>query len=252
MQQPLTKKNKSCLNCGSALKGNFCVECGQLSSTGRINFKETIHTFFGIAFALEGPLWLTIRLLIVNPGKLFREYIGGKRKTYYRPVAFFILLTAVYLILRAWIGFDPLADKSVKSDIEALTVIYPKIDEVFRLMSANINNMLFLLVISTAIVLKLFFRKRYNMAEYTSIALFIVGIYTLVKIIVMFIGRFAQIEIDNLELGLLLILIFYSSFSLFQQKDSLSVVKYALVSIFSLGLYIIFALGFFFSIVLLK
>jgi len=58
-----------------------------------------------------------------------------------------------------------------------------------------------------------------NLAEYTSIALFIVAIYTLVKIITMFIGKFAQVEIDNIEilllLLLLLILIFYSSFSLF-------------------------------------
>lgn len=221
MQQQLTSKGNLCLNCGTALEGNFCAECGQPGSTGRISFNETIRNFFGITFALEGPLWLTIRLLIVNPGKLFREYIGGKRKTYYKPVAFFILFTAAYLILRAWIGFDPLANKSIKNDLKDLTAVSAKSGEVIRMMSANINNILFLLVFSIAIMLKLFFGKRYNLAEYTSIALFIVGTYTLVKIITMFIGKFAEIEIDNIELEILLILIFYSSFSLFQQKKLL-------------------------------
>ncbi|NOX46877.1 MAG: DUF3667 domain-containing protein [Chlorobi bacterium] len=45
-----------------------------------------------MAFALEGPFWLTIKLLFVNPGKLFREYIAGKRKAYYKSVAFFFLI----------------------------------------------------------------------------------------------------------------------------------------------------------------
>lgn len=248
MKQQLTNKDNRCLNCGTALQGNFCAECGQPVSTGQISFEEAIRNFFGITFALEGPLWLTIWLLIVNPGKLFREYIGGKRKTYYKPVAFFILLTAAYLILRAMINFDPLADESVKTDMEELAAISAKSGEVFRMMSANINNILFLLVFSIAIMLKLFFRKRYNLAEYTSMALFIVGIYTLVKIITMFADKFAGFEIDNIEIAILLLLIFYSSFSLFQQKDVWSVIKYALVSIFSLGLYILFGIGFFFLI----
>lgn len=248
----LKDKNRSCLNCGTKLQGEFCVQCGQPASTGRINFKETIDSFLSIAFAFKGPLRTTIRLLVTNPGKLFREYIGGKRKTYYKPVAFFILVTAVYIILRALIDFDPLEGESVKNDLKELNAISAKMGEVFRLMSVNINNILFLLVFSIALVFKLFFRKKYNLAEYTSIALFIAGIYTMVKTITMFIGKFALIEIDTIELIILLLLIFYSSFSLFQKKDFLSVVKYTLVSLFSLLLYIIFGVGFFFLIVLLR
>ncbi len=250
MNKPLT--NNNCLNCGTPLQGNFCVECGQLGSTGEISFKETINNFFAVAFALEGPLWLTIRMLIVNPGKLFREYIEGKRKTYYKSVAFFILTTVVYLTLRTLIGFDLLTDGAAKKDIEDLAAISPKIHEVFKLMSSNINNILFLLVLSIALMFKLFFRKMYNLAEYTCIALFIVGIYTMAKTITMFIDKFTKIEIDSIEFGILFIFIFYSSFSLFQQKSVRTIIKYALVSFFSLVFYIIFALVFFFLIVSLK
>ena len=150
-------------------------------------------------------------------GKLLREYIAGKRKSYYKPVAFFILATAVYLILRVWIKFDPLEGEFTKGQTD-LAEISTKGEEVFRSMEDNINYILFFLVFSIAFNFKLFFKKEYNLAEYTSIGLFITGLYTLMKIITMFFGKFASAEVDNIEIGILLLLIFYSSFSLFQKK----------------------------------
>ena len=250
-EKPVVKK-MNCLNCETAIQGKFCVHCGQPTNTGKINFKETITSFLSLAFALEGPFWLTIQLIIVNPGKLFREFIGGKRKTYYKPVAFFFLISAVYLILRALINFDPLKGESVKSDLADLALVSEKIGETFRLMSRNINNIMFLLVFSIALILKLFYRKKYNLAEYTSIGLFITGMYTLLKIFTMFVGKYALVEVDNLELLILLILIFYSSLSLFQKYDFWSLSKYLLISVFSLVLYIVFGVGFFLLIVMLK
>ncbi|MFK5856836.1 MAG: DUF3667 domain-containing protein, partial [Bacteroidota bacterium] len=237
-----------------------CSQCGQPTSTGEISFKETINNFFTIAFALEGPLWLTIRLLITNPGKLYREYIGGKRKTYYKPVAFFILIAAIYLILRVWINFDPL--EGVNNDLAELPInseVVNRLMEVIRLMEGNINYQLILLVFSIGISLKLFFRKKYNLAEYTSIGLYITGVYALVRTIAMFFLKFGYVEvayvkIDDFEFGALILFIFYSSFSLFQKKNLSSVVKYALVSFFSYFLYsiFIFATGLFIYIVSLK
>ena len=204
----LSDNNSSCLNCGEALQGNYCAGCGQAANIGKISFKETFSNFFAIAFALEGPLWLTIRLLIVNPGKLFREYIAGKRKSYYKPVAFFILATAVYLILRAWIKFDPLEGEFTKGQTD-LAEFSTKSEEVFRSMDDNINYILFFLVFSIALNFKLFFRNKYSLAEYTTIGLFITGMYALMKIITMFLGKFASAEVDNTELGILLLLIFF-------------------------------------------
>ncbi len=236
MLPQLTDTNGKCLNCGVALHGNFCVQCGQRASTKRINFKETLNSFLGLTFSLDGPLLLTIKLLFVNPGKLFREYIGGKRKTYYKPVAFFVLVTAIYLLLRASINFDPLEDEFVNNGQENLSGLEAKIEEAARLVSENINNFMFFLVFSIAFMLKLFFRKTYNLAEYTSIGLFIVGAYTLLKIITMFIAKFALVDIDNIELVILVLLIFYSSFSLFKSFNFWSMAKYSLVSFLSLVL----------------
>jgi len=251
MSQKLTADNTNCLNCGTAILENYCSQCGQPTITGVISFKETISNFFAIAFALKGPLWLTIRLLITNPGKLFREYIGGKRRTYYKPMAFFILIAAIYLILRIWLNFDPLegVENTFNEDQVDLTKVsisnevITSLMKVIRLMESNINYQLILLIFSIAFSFKLFFRKKYNLAEYTSIGLYITGIYALVRIIAMFFSKFASVEVDDFELGALFLFIFYCSFSLFQKKNLSSVVRYAMVSLFSLIFYSIFTIA---------
>ena len=247
MPQKSTGNNTNCLNCGTVIHNNYCSRCGQLTDTGRITFKETFANFLRIAFAFEGPLWKTIRLLITNPGKLFREYIGGKRKTYYKPVAFFILIAAIYLILRIWINFDPLegVEDLINENPDlaefSKSKFVTKLMEVVRMMENNINYQLILLIFSIAISFKLFFSKKYNLAEYTSIGLYITGVYALVRIIAMFFNKFAAVEVDDFEFGALFLFIFYCSFSLFQKKNIGSVIRYALVGFFSIILYFLFA-----------
>ncbi|MEM7298901.1 MAG: DUF3667 domain-containing protein, partial [Bacteroidota bacterium] len=146
----------NCLNCGSTVEENYCANCGQSTSITRITFRETINEFFSSSFALEGPLLSTVRLLIVNPGRLFREFIGGKRKSYYKPVAFFVVLTAAYIILRNLIGYDPfeLQPELKRKDLPetARTFILAG-----RFMVANINNIMFFLVLAIGLTQKLFY-----------------------------------------------------------------------------------------------
>lgn len=248
MSLKLEGNNTSCLNCGIAIQKNYCSKCGQSTNIGRITFKETISNFLRISFSIEGPLWLTFRLLILNPGKLFREYIGGKRKMYYKPVAFFILIATIYLLLRVWINFDPFEGLEAnfnKEQVVLLGITFKgdeaiKIMKIVRLMEANINYQLILLIFSIAISFKLFFYKKYNLAEYTSIGMYIAGLYALVRMIAMFFDKFASVEVDEIELVFLYLLILYSSFSLFQKKNFSYIVRYVLVSTFSFILYPIF------------
>ncbi len=194
----------------------------------------------------------TFRFLIINLGKIFREYIAGKRKTYYRPIAFFLLFTGIYLILRFLIDFDSLEDIFLNSDKENLSGLEKEIETTARLMEKNINNIMFLLVFSIAFNLKLFFRKKYNLAEYLSVGLYIVGLYTISKISTLLIGKYTLLPVDNLELVIVLILIFYSTYSLFQKRDLIYIIKYLFVSLLSLSLYLILSIGFFLTLVLLR
>src|SRR6185312_8444976 len=78
-----------CLNCGAALSGPYCHECGQ-----RAHVHRTLTAFFhdlahGV-FHLEGKLWHTIPLLVWRPGELTRRYIDGQRARFVSPIALFL------------------------------------------------------------------------------------------------------------------------------------------------------------------
>ena len=241
-------KKSSCLNCGNLLEGNFCKKCGQKANINRITFKETFKNFLSSSLSLEGPLLFTVYHLILNPGKIFREFIGGKRKTYYQPVPFYLLMTALYLILRALLDYDPLEGQIESVDQEKSTSQY-RAKEAAKFMVDNISNIMFFLVFSIALNLKIFFKKHYNFAEYTSIGLFIVGLYTLFGILIMLINTFTSAVNNKLQLLIMVILIGYCSSSLFRRYNFWSIIKYIMVSLLSLILYMILGFGFSYLIV---
>jgi len=91
-----------CLNCGTALIGPHCHECGQSGhvhrSLGAIGH-ELLH---GVAH-FEGKMWRTLPLLAWRPGDLTRRYIAGERARFVSPMAMFLFsiftMFAIFQIL---------------------------------------------------------------------------------------------------------------------------------------------------------
>lgn len=239
----------TCLNCGAEFKGTYCFECGQSASVGKITFKETIEGFFSSVFALEGPLLTTIKGLIMHPGKLFREFMGGKRKQYYKPVAFFIVMTAIYLIIRALIQYDPLAYQSNTASTSRSPEIF---QEAARFMVDNINNIMFTLVLTIGLMLKLFFMKRQNLAEYTTIGFYIAGMYILFSIPVMLFMKISGMSINQVQLLVLFSYMYYCFWSFFRINSILSHIKYLISSALSVFMYVILGYGISFLMVWLR
>ena len=242
---------KQCLNCGSSLSENYCSNCGQSSSVDRISFRDTLSDFFSASFALEGPLMRTIKLMIVNPGKLCREFLEGRRKRYYKPVAFFILLTAIYIILRSWLDYNPVEENMRSfdnSNLEDLSLLKQAGLFMFR----YINNFLFLLVLGIALSFKLFFRKHYRLAEYIAVGFFVGGIYILFGTFSMILNHFTVLNLQSLHLLFLIIYITISSISLFKSRSFGGICKSVLVGIFSLIIYMSLAFGLSIVMVLFK
>lgn len=240
---------KSCLNCDAELLGEFCHHCGQSAKVKRLAFLETLKDFFSSAFALEGPLIQTMKMLLVNPGLLFREYIAGKRKKYYRPVAFFILLTAIYLIVRSLISYDPFADNPMTTNVPESR---KKMVEAGYFMVRNINNILFTLVLSIAISQKLFFYRRHNFTEYLTMGFFIVGIYNFFGIVFAMFSTYIYQVKPQVNLVILFAYLLYSNYSLHQDRSFRGLFRYPLVSVLSIIGYMVMGYGLSFLIVSLK
>lgn len=231
-----TSPSDQCLNCESPLSGNYCQQCGQSAKIKRISFKETIDDFFSSTFALEGPLLFTLKSLIINPGRMYREFIAGRRKTYYKPVAFFIVLTAFYLIVKALIGYDPLEGEFQQAD-EKVDPRVIKFKAAATYMVTHINNIMLILVFSIGLNLKLFFRKRYNLAEYTMIGFYTTGVYILFASGIMLIDKYFFSTSRTLMFVVLALYIIYSLATLFQPKSFLAYIKYLIAAVLSILLY---------------
>ncbi len=232
-----------CLNCEHEFTGQFCPNCGQSSRVQRITFRETFSSILSSTFSLEGRLPYTIFQLFKNPGNLFREFLSGKRTSYYKPVAFFVVTTAIYLIIRKLLNFDPLEGQfeQIPSGDKPEFVLVSQ--RAARFMVNNINNIMFLLVFSIAFIMKLFFRKRYNLAEYTSIGFFITGMYVLLGVLFIFVNKYSPININNFQLLFLIALILFCSISFFKARSFLLVFKCILISFLSTLLYLILGFG---------
>lgn len=191
----------------------------------------------------------TTQFMVINPGKVFREFLGGKRKRYYKPVAFFILLTALYIILRSLLGYNPI-DASMRNmdDNEGVnvTLLWKAGSFMFR----HINNFLFLLVFGIAFSFKLFFWKTYRLAEYFAIGFYIGGIYILFGTLSMLWNHFTGFSFQSLHLWFLIIYIALCSISLFNRRSLGVIFKSILVAVFSFVLYMSLAFGISFVIIL--
>ncbi len=210
-----TPSEITCKNCGSLTQGRYCQTCGQRSSVHKVTFRETFDDLNDALFSVNAPLLITVRDLIIRPGELLRHYLDGKRKTYYRPVSFFILMTVIYLLVRSVIGFDPFRDTTVV--VEGDLVDQSVFTEARSYMLTNINNFLFVFVFTLAILLKLFFYRKYSLAEYLAVSFYLLGIYTLLVTINMFMIQYVDERFQPFGIFVMWVYFLYAMTSFFKR-----------------------------------
>jgi len=103
---PKIKRGKVCLNCDLPLAGeeNFCPNCGQRNDVRSLNFGSFLYAIFSEFISYDSRLWRTIIALIIHPGKVSREYIGGKRFRYANPFRFYLTISIVFFVLLGFIN----------------------------------------------------------------------------------------------------------------------------------------------------
>ncbi|HYZ48296.1 MAG TPA: DUF3667 domain-containing protein, partial [Sphingomonas sp.] len=78
-----------CLNCGTALTGDYCHRCGQPAHIHR-SLSAIWHDIAHGALHFEGKIWSTLPLLLFRPGELTRRFIHGERARFVSPMALFL------------------------------------------------------------------------------------------------------------------------------------------------------------------
>ena len=237
MDKDLTTK---CKNCGAEQSGNFCVNCGQRSMVHKVTFKETFQDLNESLFSINAPLLLTLKMLLTRPGILFREYLDGKRKKYYKPVSFFIVMTATYLVLRWVIQYDPFGSTTLQVVDETTSQILTRAR---NFMLLNIDKLLFVFVLSLSIFMKLFFNKKYSFPEFLAVSFYLSGIYTFLTTLTMCYVQFIDSSVQALHILVMFLYFIFAMVSFFPEKKFWVIVKSILVFTFAFFFYGFLAYG---------
>jgi len=81
----------ACLNCGAALQGRYCANCGQGAHVHRSLLHLVEELLHGL-FHFDAKGWRTLPLLVARPGLLTRRYVDGQRMRYVSPLALFLFM----------------------------------------------------------------------------------------------------------------------------------------------------------------
>lgn len=122
----------NCLNCGTALVGNYCYACGQQAHVHR-SLAAFGQDFLSGALNFEGKIFKTLPLLAWRPGDLTRRYINGERARFVSPLALFLfsvfMLFATFQLAGGSAGLNNISvgDKAYHSTDEAIAGVQGKI-----------------------------------------------------------------------------------------------------------------------------
>jgi Protein of unknown function (DUF3667) len=89
--------NIVCKNCATHFKGKFCPHCAQKANAGRLQVSNVVHEFWHNFTHTDHSVLSFVKSMFINPGLVIREFIAGKRKKYFNPYTFFILVTGILI-----------------------------------------------------------------------------------------------------------------------------------------------------------
>ncbi len=108
----------ACADCGAEVTGNFCSNCGQAAHVHRTLLHLGEELLHGVMH-FDGRLWRTLPLLILNPGRLTREWVQGKRTRYVSPLAMFLFTLFVMFFALSFMPHQAVTLPSLPQQIEA-------------------------------------------------------------------------------------------------------------------------------------
>ncbi len=106
---------EACLNCGAALAGQYCANCGQRANSRLISVWELIRDAFGDLLELDSRIWQTLIPLAIRPGQLTRDYLRGRRARFMPPFRTYLVLSVLFFLVAF---FDPQETLSILFEAE--------------------------------------------------------------------------------------------------------------------------------------
>ncbi|MCB0584247.1 MAG: DUF3667 domain-containing protein [Phaeodactylibacter sp.] len=111
-----TKPSRYCPNCHYPLPhyGEYCSNCGQKYTTGRIPVWELVRDFAESVFNIDSKIFRTLWALFI-PGRLTIQYFKGRHKRYVPPLRLFFIMAVIHFAVLGYVGFDELEQQMTET-----------------------------------------------------------------------------------------------------------------------------------------
>lgn len=93
----------ACTDCGEPVEGRFCSNCGQPTHVHRSLLHLGEEMLHGVLH-FDARIWRTLPLLAINPGRLTREWVQGRRTRYVSPLAMFLFTVFLMFFVFSFTG----------------------------------------------------------------------------------------------------------------------------------------------------
>jgi hypothetical protein len=98
---PAALEPARCLNCGTSVTGKYCPGCGQASDVHVLSMREVAGDVTHSLLHLDSRVWQTLKLLVLKPGELTREFIAGRHQSYLPPFRLYLAISILFFALSA-------------------------------------------------------------------------------------------------------------------------------------------------------
>ncbi|MFA6439088.1 MAG: DUF3667 domain-containing protein [Bacteriovoracaceae bacterium] len=92
---------RTCLNCGTELRGEYCSSCGQRDKNIHIPVKELVSEFIDALPSFDQRLVRSMIPFLFKPGMLSEAYLSGKRKQYVSPFKFYFFISVLFFFVNS-------------------------------------------------------------------------------------------------------------------------------------------------------
>lgn len=88
-----------CANCDAVLEGEYCAACGQRRFRPRDRrMAHLLGESFDALTDFDGRIWRSLRAALLQPGRIARDWIEGRRARWISPVLLFLLANLLYFL----------------------------------------------------------------------------------------------------------------------------------------------------------
>ncbi|MEO8721472.1 MAG: DUF3667 domain-containing protein [Ginsengibacter sp.] len=129
------RKETNCLNCGTTVIGKYCHVCGQENIEPKESAWHLITHFFNDVTHFDGKFFLTLKVLLIKPAFLSKEYMNGRRASYLNPIRMYLFTSFIFFLV--FFSFIHLKEGKFKNNF---TIKGKSVEQIDSLPSNEFND----------------------------------------------------------------------------------------------------------------